>query len=125
MPRRSRSFKVGLFRRLQDDAEVLTYLQVALEDSIPAFLVALRNVAEARQMSRVASCSNLDRANLYRMLQEQGNPRLTSLAAVLKTLGVRLSVEADNVRCVEQNDEVRTSHVTILPFEHKRTRYSL
>jgi probable addiction module antidote protein len=93
MPGRSRSYKIGFYERLQDDEEALGYLQAALEDSREAFLVALRNVAEARQFTKIARESDLDRVNLYRMLSENGNPTLASLEKILNVLGMRLSVE--------------------------------
>jgi len=93
MPEKSRSYKAGLLQRLKDDHEALTYLQVALEDSREAFLLALRNVAEARQFTAIARESELDRVNLYRMLSENGNPTLASLEKILNVLGLRLSVE--------------------------------
>jgi probable addiction module antidote protein len=93
MTDKSRSYKTGLNARLQDNEEALMYLQTALEDSRAAFLIALRNVADARQLSKVARESDLDRVNLYRMLSEAGNPTLSSLEKVLNALGLRLSIE--------------------------------
>ena len=119
MPKRSRNYKDGLYRRLQDDQEALVYLQVAIEESIPAFLTALRNVAEARQMSHVAQRSRLNRVHLYRMLQEGGNPRLNSLEAILRTLGLRLSIERREPNLLDKN--TATVHFVrkpvVVPFE--------
>jgi probable addiction module antidote protein len=71
------------------------------EDGADAvFLRALRNVAEAFQMSSVAEDAGVNRENLYRMLSGSGNPKLRSLLAVLKALGLHLSVEAKQVRSV-------------------------
>ena len=58
-----------------------------------SFLVALRDVAEARQMAKVAKEAGVAREALYRMLSETGNPTLNSLCAVLKSVGLRLSVD--------------------------------
>jgi probable addiction module antidote protein len=57
------------------------------------FLLALRNVAEARGMQRLAKAAHLNRESLYRMLSRNGNPELRSLNALLDALGLRLSVE--------------------------------
>jgi probable addiction module antidote protein len=92
MADKSVSYKIGLHQWLQDDAEALMYLQTALEDSREAFLTALRNVADARQFSKVARDSDLDRVNLYRMLSATGNPTLASLEKILTALGFRLSI---------------------------------
>jgi len=48
MSGRSRSYKEGLHRRLQDDVEAVHYLQAALEDSHDAFYAALKNLLAAR-----------------------------------------------------------------------------
>jgi probable addiction module antidote protein len=64
-----------------------------MQESRELFFIALRNVAQARQMSSVAKNSELNRENLYRMLSSKGNPTYDSLNSVLKTVGLRLSVE--------------------------------
>ncbi|MDQ3685655.1 MAG: putative addiction module antidote protein [Acidobacteriota bacterium] len=90
----TKSYRESLLERLQDPAEAAAYLDAALEDEDNrVFLLALRDVAEARGVSRVATEANLNRESLYRMLSEEGNPRLSSLDAVLHTLGLRLAVE--------------------------------
>ncbi len=81
---------------LKDPAQAAAYLDVALEDGDPeVFLLALRDVAEARGLSAVAQESQLNRENLYRMLSRQGNPQLSSLSALLKSMGLRLSVQVE------------------------------
>lgn len=46
-------------------------------------------------MAKVAEAAEINRENLYRMLSEDGNPRITSLSAVLHALGLRLSVTTE------------------------------
>jgi len=92
MSGRSRSYKEGLHRRLQDNSEALHYLQAALEDSRPAFLVALKNVLDARNLAEVARASKLNRVHIYRMLDGQGNPTVASLEKLLHALGLRLTI---------------------------------
>lgn len=93
--RRSRSHQEWLMEYLQDDEAALSYLNVCLEekDDPEAFLMALRNVAEAHGMSNVAAAAGLNRESFYRMLSANGNPRLTSLHAVLDALGLTLRVD--------------------------------
>jgi probable addiction module antidote protein len=68
-------------------------LFAALEDGDPqVFLLALRDVAEARGIGRLSEETRLKRESMYRMLSKQGNPRLTSLDAVLNALGLRLGI---------------------------------
>ncbi len=76
----TKSYRDSLLERLRDAKEAAGYLDAALEDEDSrVFLLALRDVAEARGISRVAAEANLNRESLYRMLSEEGNPRLSSL----------------------------------------------
>ena len=91
MPKRTVDYNEGLRTRLQDPAYAAEYLSAAAEDSEETFLLALREVAESRGMSRVAETSELNREGLYRMLSEEGNPRLSSLWALLDAFGLKLA----------------------------------
>ena len=67
----------GLRQALLDPDEAAAYLDAALaENDIDAFLLALRDVAEARGISQVARSAQLNRENLYRMLASNGNPHV-------------------------------------------------
>ncbi len=60
-------------------------------------LLALRTVAEAYDgLGRVATEAGISREALYRALSPKGNPTLRILLAVLKTVGLRLSVEPEH-----------------------------
>lgn len=78
---------------LGDDESIAAYLEAAFEIGDPAFiLTAINDVARARGIADIAGETGLTRQALYKALGPQGNPRLSTLMAVLKTLGVRLSV---------------------------------
>jgi probable addiction module antidote protein len=79
---------------LADPREAAGYVNAALEDSEEMFLIALRDVAEARQMSKVAIGAGISRESIYRMLSKTGNPTQSSLRGILKALNLKLSVEA-------------------------------
>jgi probable addiction module antidote protein len=89
-----------LIERLRDPAEALAYLKAALEErDLPeGFLLALRNIAEARGFSKLSADTKLNRESLYRMLSKKGNPSLASLHSLLDSLGFRLSVEKKSSR---------------------------
>ncbi len=88
------SYEQGLKEALADPVEAAAYLNAALADgSQEVFLMALRDVAKSRGLSRLAREASLNRENLYRILSEQGNPQLSSLQTLLDKLGLRLSVE--------------------------------
>jgi probable addiction module antidote protein len=77
------------------------YLKAALEalddpEDRAAGLLALRDVAEAYGgLGLVAAQAGISREALYRSLSPKGNPTLKTLLAVLKSVGMRLSVEPE------------------------------
>jgi len=90
----TQDYREGLLEDLKDSTEAAAYLNAALEDgSGEVFLLALRDVAEARGMSEISRRSKLNRENLYRMLSKEGNPQLSSLTALLKGCGLKLAVD--------------------------------
>ena len=96
MKKASRPYRPELLKALQDPIEAAEYLNAALEeDSNELFLLALRNVAEAHGMKKLALASQLNRESMYRMLSEQGNPQLSSLTEILRQLGLKLAVEVE------------------------------
>lgn len=69
------------------------YLEAAFEDGDPAVIAhALGDVARSVGVSRIATDTGLSRAGLYKALAADGDPRLTTLLGVLKSLGLALSV---------------------------------
>ncbi len=69
------------------------YLEAVLEDGDPALLAAaLGDIARAQGMAQIAQRTGLSRETLYRTLSDKGNPQLTTLMAVLKALGLTLTV---------------------------------
>ena len=55
---------------------------------------ALGAIARARGMARIAEEAGLTRQALYRSLSETGDPRLTTLLGVAKSLGLKLTFKA-------------------------------
>ncbi len=55
---------------------------------------ALGTIARARGMATVAREAGITRQALYRALSEKGDPRLTTLLGVAKSLGLKLSFKA-------------------------------
>lgn len=86
----------GLYASLTDPEEAAAYLSTALEDGDQeVFLLALRDVAEARGISIIAKDADLNREHIYRILSSRGNPQLSSLNALLHGMGLRLSIEVE------------------------------
>ena len=71
------------------------YLNSVLEDGDQdELMAALRRMAEAfGGVSEVADAANLNVTTLYRTLSRRGNPELKSLTAILKAMGLRISVQ--------------------------------
>ncbi|MFZ0544010.1 MAG: addiction module antidote protein [Candidatus Promineifilaceae bacterium] len=89
-------YEEGLNISLTNPEEAAAYLNAALEENDQEiFLLALRDIAEARGFSQVAQETLLNRENLYRMLSSTGNPQLASLNALLRSMGLRLAVEVE------------------------------
>ncbi len=90
-----RTWEESLRERLATSPEYAAeYLNAVLEENdSQAFLLALRHVADANGgVSKLAADAELSRESLYRTLSENGNPKLTSLTAVLEALGMQLAI---------------------------------
>jgi probable addiction module antidote protein len=86
----------AIVRRLRSDPEFAAeYLKATLEDEDEprVLLIALRHLAQARGIAKVAKAAGIERESLYRALSAQGNPRLSTLVAVTKAIGLKLTVE--------------------------------
>jgi probable addiction module antidote protein len=94
----STSHDEAMARQLRENPDFAAeYLRAALEDAEEprVLLVALRRVAEARGgVAKVAKAAGIERESLYRALSAHGNPRLSTLVAVTKAMGLKLTVEA-------------------------------
>ena len=89
------SHRTRLIAELRGDSELAAeYLNAAAEDSDPrVYLAALRTVAESQGMAKVAKAAGVPRESLYRALSADGNPRFSTLHAILKAAGLKMAVE--------------------------------
>ena len=81
---------------LRDDpALAAAYLKAALaeSDEPKVLLIALRHLAKAHGIARIAKKAQIERDSLYRALSEKGNPRFSTITAVVHALGLVLTVE--------------------------------
>ena len=94
---RSVSHESRVLDRLRRDPDFATeYLKAAMEDDeeTRVLLIALRRIAEARGgIAQIARKAGIERESLNRALSSRGNPRYSTLAAVAKAVGLRLTVE--------------------------------
>lgn len=87
----------AIVQELRDNPEFAAeYLRAAIEDTDEprVLLLALRQIAEARGVAKVAKAAGVERESLYRALSKSGNPRLSTLVAVTRAIGLKLTVEA-------------------------------
>lgn len=93
--RKTKPFHDYLIESLKDPNEAAEYLNAVLEEDDPQlFLAALRDVADAYGMSKIAQKTDLNRPSLYRMLSKEGNPEIYSIFALLAAIGLRLKTKA-------------------------------
>jgi probable addiction module antidote protein len=92
--RQFHDLKIEMLKKPEFAAEYLnTYLEDGTENE---FLTAIKNVAEAQGgLSKLASKTKLNRANLYRIFSKKGNPEIQTLVKILDSLGLRLAVASD------------------------------
>jgi probable addiction module antidote protein len=87
----------AIVRRLRKNPEFAAeYFKAALEDGDEprVLLIALRHLAQAQGIAKIAKAAGVERESLYRALSSNGNPRLSTLFAVAKAVGLKLTVEA-------------------------------
>jgi probable addiction module antidote protein len=88
----------AVIRHLREDPEFAAeYLKAALEeaDDPKVLLLALRRLTQARGgFAKIARAAGIERESLHRALSPKGNPRLSTLVAVTKAIGLKLTVEA-------------------------------
>ena len=91
---RLKSFNEVLDFQLKDREISAGYLDLSFQDDgIEGFLDALRDVARANGgVAEIAKVTGLNREGLYDALSREGNPRLSTLAAVLNAVGLRISI---------------------------------
>ncbi|MCK5507687.1 MAG: putative addiction module antidote protein [Desulfobacterales bacterium] len=91
----SKPYKPILLGRLKNHEYSVNYLTEVLQNETQeAFLIALRNVIDAREASITdfAKQIGVTRQGLYKMLSEDGNPRLSTLNELLKSLGMKMQI---------------------------------
>ena len=92
MPKRTAPYRSWMLEKLRDPEIAAAYVRASSSDP-KEFIKALRRVAEANQMSKVAQSAGLQRESIYRTLAETGNPTLESLWGILGGMGMRIAVE--------------------------------
>ncbi|MEP7223224.1 MAG: addiction module antidote protein [Novosphingobium sp.] len=80
---------------LDSDEAIAGFLDEIMETGDQKLIVeGLNTVARARGMTQIAKDAGIARQALYKSLGEGGNPTLSTLIGVLKSLGLTLAVKA-------------------------------
>ena len=88
-------FDIQEFLKTPEDRAA--YIEAALEDGDITFIThALGDVARSVGMSEVAKGAGITREGLYKALSEKGDPRLSTLLGIMRSLGLKLSARAAN-----------------------------
>lgn len=93
----SASHDEAIVRRLRKNPRFAAeYIKAALEDEDEprVLLIALRHLAHARGIAKVARATGIKQESLYRALSAHGDPRLSTLIAITRAIGLKLTVEA-------------------------------
>lgn len=76
---------------LDNEEDIQAYLNAALdEDDENYFLVALGNVARARNISHLSKETGMSREGIYKALSGTGNPSFKTISKISKALGLKL-----------------------------------
>jgi len=81
---------------LKTPEDRLLYLEAAFDDGDPALIAhALGDVARTVGMTSIAKDAGVTREALYKARGETGDPRLSTFFGVIKALGLKISIKAD------------------------------
>jgi len=82
---------------LESEESIAVFLSDALETGDSAYIAkAMGVVARAKGMTELARETGLSREQLYRSFSEQGNPTLKTMLALMRALGVDMTVKPHN-----------------------------
>jgi probable addiction module antidote protein len=117
MLKKTQSYDEWQMDRLTRPTAAAAFLNAALEDSVEMFLVALKKVAQAHQIAKVAKEAGVKRETMYRSFSGTGNPTIETLTSVLSALEldfeVRPRVKGFNAEeALKQRSSTKTQSVS-------------
>jgi len=82
----------------KDSQFAVDYLKTAFEEATDAIgrkvlLGAIKQVAKAQGINKVAQAAGIRRESLSRALSERGNPRIDTLLSIIHAIGLELTVK--------------------------------
>lgn len=89
--KKTKPFRPGDHIQTAEDA--ILFIEAAIEEVGPENIKPLlRAVADSIGMTSLAEKSGMTRAGLYRALSDEGDPKLSTLTAILDSLGLQLQI---------------------------------
>jgi len=80
---------------LTDEETIAAYLNAALaEGDIQLLLQALKDVANARNMTKLAEEAGIGRAGLYKALTPGSKPQFETVAKIARALGLKIQFQS-------------------------------
>ena len=97
MKRKTKRYEDTLIESLKNPIEAADYLTVHIEDDSEyteeTFLLALKDVAQAYDIKKVAEKTKLGRESLYKTLSGSVSPKLNTLKSILDSMDLKMTVE--------------------------------
>lgn len=104
MKQKTKKYEDSLIEALKNPIEAAAYLTVHIEDNNKyaeeTFLLALKDVAKAYGIKKVAEKAKLGRESLYKTLSGSVNPKLNTLRNILDSMGLKMTIEPKNNQAV-------------------------
>ena len=97
MKRKTKKYEDSLIESLKNPIEAAAYLTVHIEDNSKyaeeTFLLALKDVAQAYGIKKVAERAKVGRESLYKTLSGSVNPKLNTLMSILDSMDLKMTIE--------------------------------
>jgi probable addiction module antidote protein len=122
MPKGTRDHQSWLIEKLTNPIRAAAYLNAAREDSREMFLEACRDVAQARQMSKVARDTGVTRKALYKVTSAAGNPTLTTFDSLLDAFGLDWNIKPKDTKTLSTPPTLLTESRRSPSSSYKRRR---
>ncbi|MGA2858679.1 MAG: addiction module antidote protein [Candidatus Sulfotelmatobacter sp.] len=88
MAKATRTYSQWRQEKLTDPERAVRYLNAAKRESREAFLHAVKNVIQARQVTKIAKEIGMARESVYRSFSAEGNPAFYGVDAVMEALDI-------------------------------------
>ncbi len=91
---KTKNYREGLLADLREDPELAgEYITASIEEGMDAFLVAIKDVIDARGGgTEFSNETGVPRESIYKMFKEGGNPTIKNILKALDFADLRLNI---------------------------------